>query len=179
MAQINSAPVSDKCWHKGNVRLRRGNADVTNADAGRIRRHILRIWPKRHGGPNRSLASVIRSRRAILAQFLVARAVGDERTCDSPVPDGTAIEIKCSALRVAVRCGDVRNPDSSDSAPASSMRRATSTSIDAPVRADVYVFTAQARRDPGGRRHTGRLSLEAPNRRCQQDPVNSLPAPTQ
>src|ERR1022692_3663408 len=79
MAQINSAPVSDKCWHKGNVRLRRGNADLTNADAGRIRRHILRIWPKRHGGPNRSLASVIRSRRAILAQFLVARAVGDER----------------------------------------------------------------------------------------------------
>jgi hypothetical protein len=93
--------------------------------------------------------------RGILAEFLVARAVGDQRTMrigwdnfDAQAPDGTTIEVKCSAFlqswaqkrhselvfgRLSAREFDaVRNE----------------YSVDVRVRADVFVFAVQTQREP-------------------------------
>jgi hypothetical protein len=93
--------------------------------------------------------------RGILAEFLVARAVGDERgpragwdNFDVQAPDGTTIEVKCSAFlqswtqkrhsdllfgRLAAREFDAARNE---------------YSVDARVRADVFVFAVQTQREP-------------------------------
>lgn len=93
--------------------------------------------------------------RGILAEFLVARAVGDERSLrigwdnfDAQAPDGTAIEVKCSAFlqswtqkrhselvfgRLSAREFDATRNE---------------YSVDARVRADVFVFAVQTQREP-------------------------------
>ena len=93
--------------------------------------------------------------RGILAEFLVAKAVGDKRSLrigwdnfDAQAPDGTAIEVKCSAFlqswaqkrhselvfgRLSAREFDaIRNE----------------YSVEARVRADVFVFAVQTQREP-------------------------------
>jgi hypothetical protein len=93
--------------------------------------------------------------RGILAEFLVARAVGDERglrigwdNFDAQAPDGTAVEVKCSAFLQSwalkrhseLRFGRL------------SAREFDATrneySVDARVRADVFVFCVQTQREP-------------------------------
>jgi hypothetical protein len=93
--------------------------------------------------------------RGILAEFLVARAVGDERDLrigwdnfDAQAPDGTTIEVKCSAFLQSwalkrhseLRFGRL------------SAREFDATrneySVDARVRADVFVFCVQTQREP-------------------------------
>lgn len=93
--------------------------------------------------------------RGILAEFLVAKAVGDERTLrigwdnfDDQAPDGTTIEVKCSAFlqswtqkrhselvfgRLSAREFDATRNE---------------YSVDARVRADVFVFAVQTQREP-------------------------------
>ena len=93
--------------------------------------------------------------RGILAEFLVARAVDDERDLrigwdnfDAQAPDGTAIEVKCSAFlqswplerhselrfgRLSAREFDAARNE---------------YSVDARVRADVFVFCVQTQREP-------------------------------
>jgi hypothetical protein len=93
--------------------------------------------------------------RGILAEFLVARAVGDERglrlgwdNFDVEDPDGTAIEVKCSAFlqswtqkrhsdlvfgRLRARAFDADRNE---------------YGVEAQVRADVFVFAVQTQRDP-------------------------------
>jgi hypothetical protein len=90
--------------------------------------------------------------RGILAEFLVARAVGDERglrigwdNFDAKAPDGTAIEVKCSAF--------LQSWPQKQHSPLSFGRfRArefdwtrNEYSVDARVRADVFVFCVQTR----------------------------------
>lgn len=93
--------------------------------------------------------------RGILAEFLVARAVGDQRglrigwdNFDVRAPDGTAIEVKCSAFlqswtqkrHSALRFGrlSAREFDAARN----------EYSVDARVRADVFVFAVQTQREP-------------------------------
>jgi hypothetical protein len=93
--------------------------------------------------------------RGILTEFLVAKAVGDKRTLrigwdnfDAQAPDGTTIEVKCSAFlqswtqkrhselvfgRLSAREFDATRNE---------------YSVDARVRADVFVFGVQMQRDP-------------------------------
>jgi len=93
--------------------------------------------------------------RGILAEFLVARAVGDQRALrigwdnfDAQAPDGTTIEVKRSAFLqswvqkqhselVFGRLG-AREFDAG----------CNEYSVDAQVRADVFVFAVQTQRDP-------------------------------
>jgi hypothetical protein len=93
--------------------------------------------------------------RGILAEFLVARAVGDERDLrigwdnfDAQAPDGTAIEVKCSAFLQSwalKRYSELRFGRLS-------AREFDATrneySVDARVRADVFVFCVQTQREP-------------------------------
>jgi hypothetical protein len=93
--------------------------------------------------------------RGILAEFLVARVVGDKRDLrigwdnfDAQAPDGTTIEVKCSAFLQSwalkrhseLRFGRL------------SAREFDATrneySVDARVRADVFVFCVQTQREP-------------------------------
>jgi hypothetical protein len=94
--------------------------------------------------------------RGMLAEFLVAKAVGDPRALrigwdnfDVVTPDGTTIEVKCSAFlqswpqpqghsaivfgRLAAREWDATRNE---------------WSVDARIRADVFVFAVQTQRDP-------------------------------
>lgn len=93
--------------------------------------------------------------RGILAEFLVAKAVGDQRSLriawdnfDAQAPDGTTIEVKCSAFlqswtqkryselvfgRLSAREFDAARNE---------------YSVDARVRADVFVFAVQTQREP-------------------------------
>lgn len=93
--------------------------------------------------------------RGILAEFLVAKAVGDTRTLrigwdnfDAQASDGTTIEVKCSAFlqswtqkrhselvfgRLSAREFDATRNE---------------YSVDARIRADVFVFAVQRQRDP-------------------------------
>jgi hypothetical protein len=93
--------------------------------------------------------------RGILAEFLVAQAVGDKRgmrigwdNFDAQAPDGTTIEVKCSAFlqswtqkqhsdlvfgRLSAREFDAARNE---------------YSVDTRVRADVFVFAVQIQRDP-------------------------------
>jgi hypothetical protein len=93
--------------------------------------------------------------RGILAEFLVAKAVGDERLLrigwdnfDAQAPSGTTIEVKCSAFlqswtqkrhselmfgRLSAREFDAARNE---------------YSVDARVRADVFVFAVQTQREP-------------------------------
>jgi hypothetical protein len=75
--------------------------------------------------------------RGILAEFLVGRAVGGEHglrigwdNIDAQTPDGTTIEVKCSAF--AREFDATRNE----------------YSVEPRVRADVFVFAVQMQRDP-------------------------------
>jgi hypothetical protein len=93
--------------------------------------------------------------RGMLAEFLVARAVGDQRPLrigwdnfDVVAPDGTTIEVKCSAFLQSW-------PQPRHSALVFSRLTArefdytrNEWSVDARVRADVFVFAAQTQRDP-------------------------------
>ena len=93
--------------------------------------------------------------RGILADFLVAKAVGDERglrigwdNYDARAPDGTTIEVKCSAYLQSwalkrhseLRFGRLiaREFDAARN----------EYSAEARVRADVFVFYVQTQRDP-------------------------------
>jgi hypothetical protein len=93
--------------------------------------------------------------RGILAEFLVAKAVGDQRTLrigwdnfDAQAPDGTTIEVKCSAFLqswVQKRYSDLvfgrlsaREFDATRN----------EYSVDVRVRADVFVFAVQTQREP-------------------------------
>jgi hypothetical protein len=93
--------------------------------------------------------------RGILAEFLVAKAVGDERSLrvgwanfDVQAPDGTAIEVKCSAY---LQSWPQQRPSKLvfgrligrefDAA-------LNVYSVDARVRADVFVFAVQTQREP-------------------------------
>lgn len=93
--------------------------------------------------------------RGVLAEFLVAKAVGDDRglrigwdNFDAQAPDGTTIEVKCSAFlqswtqrrhselvfgRLSAREFDANRNE---------------YSVDPRVRADVFVFAVQTQRDP-------------------------------
>jgi hypothetical protein len=93
--------------------------------------------------------------RGILAEYLVAKAVGDQRTLrigwdnfDARAPDGTTIEVKCSAFlqswvqkrhselvfgRLSAREFDAARNE---------------YSVDVRVRADVFVFAVQTQREP-------------------------------
>jgi hypothetical protein len=93
--------------------------------------------------------------RGMLGEFLVAKAVGDQRPLrigwdnfDVVAPDGTTIEVKCSAYlqswaqkrhselvfsRLTAREFDYARNE---------------WSVDARVRADVFVFAVQTQRDP-------------------------------
>lgn len=94
--------------------------------------------------------------RGILAEYLVARAVRDQRTLrigwdnfDAQARDGTTIEVKCSAFlqswvqkrhselvfgRLSAREFDAARNE---------------YSVDVRVRADVFVFAVQTQREPG------------------------------
>jgi hypothetical protein len=93
--------------------------------------------------------------RGILAEFLVARAVKDERDLrfgwdnfDARAPNGTRIEVKCSAFlqswaqksysRVVFGRLSAREFDASRN----------EYSVDTRIRADVFVFAVQTQRDP-------------------------------
>src|SRR5580658_2334317 len=93
--------------------------------------------------------------RGILAEFLVARAVGDQRglrlgwdNFDALAADGTAIEVKCSAFLQSwtlkrhseLRFGrlSAREFDAARNEYSADLR----------VRADVFVFAVQAQREP-------------------------------
>jgi hypothetical protein len=93
--------------------------------------------------------------RGILAEFLVAKAVGDERSLrigwdnfDAQAPDGTAIEVKCSAFLQSW----TQKRHSSLVFGRLSAREFDATrneySVDARVRADVFVFAVQTQREP-------------------------------
>jgi len=93
--------------------------------------------------------------RGILAEFLVAKAVGDTRSLrigwdnfDAQAPDGTRIEVKCSAFlqswsqkrhselvfgRLSAREFDAARNE---------------YSVEARIRADVFVFAVQTQREP-------------------------------
>jgi hypothetical protein len=93
--------------------------------------------------------------RGVLAEFLVAKAVGDQRRVrigwdnfDAEAADGTTVEVKCSAFlqswtqkqhselvfgRLSAREFDATRNE---------------YSVEARVRADVFVFAVQTERDP-------------------------------
>lgn len=93
--------------------------------------------------------------RGVLAEFLVARAIGDRRTVrsswdnfDVEGPDGTSIEVKCSAFLQSwaqrthsnLSFGRLRGREFDP--------ERNEYSVDARVRADVFVFAVQTQRDP-------------------------------
>jgi hypothetical protein len=93
--------------------------------------------------------------RGILAEFLVAKAVGDERALrigwdnfDAQAPDGTTIEVKCSAFLQSW----TQKRHSELVFGHLSAREFDATrneySVDAQVRADVFVFAVQTQREP-------------------------------
>jgi hypothetical protein len=93
--------------------------------------------------------------RGILAEFLVGRAVGDERglrigwdNFDAQTPDGTTIEVKCSAF---LQSWTQKRPSDLIFGRLSA-REFDATrneySVEPRVRADVFVFAVQMQRDP-------------------------------
>jgi hypothetical protein len=93
--------------------------------------------------------------RGILAEFLVSKAVGDAREMrigwgnfDALAPDGTKIEVKCSAFLQSwtlqrlseLRFGRLRAREFDADR--------NELSADVRVRADVFVFAVQAQQDP-------------------------------
>lgn len=93
--------------------------------------------------------------RGILAEFLVARAVGDERSLrigwdnfDAQAPDGTAIEVKCSAFLQSWT--QKRHSDLVFGRLSAREFDATRNeySVDERVRSDVFVFAVQTQREP-------------------------------
>lgn len=93
--------------------------------------------------------------RGILAEFLVAKAVGDQRTLrigwdnfDSQAADGTTIEVKCSAFLQSW----VQKRHSDLAFGRLSAREFDATrneySVDVRVRADVFVFAVQTQLEP-------------------------------
>lgn len=93
--------------------------------------------------------------RGILAEFLVAKALGDARTLrigwdnfDAQAPDGTAIEVKCSAFLQS--WAQKRHSDLVFGRLSAREFDATRNeySVDAWVRADVFVFAVQTQREP-------------------------------
>jgi len=93
--------------------------------------------------------------RGVLAEFLVARAVGDERPMrvewdnyDVVAPDGTRIEVKSSAY---LQSWPQRRPSSLSFGRISAKEWDEATgafSAERRVRADVFVFAVQTQRDP-------------------------------
>lgn len=93
--------------------------------------------------------------RGILAEFLVAKAVGDQRTLrsgwdnfDAQAPDGTTIEVKCSAFLQS--WAQKRHSDLVFGRLSGREFDATCNeySVDVRVRADVFVFAVQTQREP-------------------------------
>jgi hypothetical protein len=93
--------------------------------------------------------------RGILAEFLVAKAVGDQREMrigwdnfDAQTPDGTTIEVKCSAFLQSW----VQKRHSDLVFGRLSAREFDATcneySMDVRIRADVFVFAVQTQREP-------------------------------
>jgi hypothetical protein len=93
--------------------------------------------------------------RGILAEYLVARAVGDLRKLrvgwanfDVLAPDGTTIEVKCSAF---LQSWNQRRHSSLSFGRLSAREfdeARNEYSVDPRVRADVFVFAVQNQRDP-------------------------------
>jgi hypothetical protein len=93
--------------------------------------------------------------RGILAEYLVARAVGDRRELrigwdnfDVLAPDGTRIEVKCSAFLQSWNQRRHSNLSFGRLTGREFDAIRNEYSVDVRVRADVYVFAVQSQKDP-------------------------------
>jgi hypothetical protein len=93
--------------------------------------------------------------RGILAEFLVARAVGDDRSpragwdsFDVQAPDGTRIEVKCSAFLQSWAQKQLSNLSFGRLSGREFDEVSHQYSADVRYRADVFVFAVEAQREP-------------------------------